>query len=144
MAVITTDVLLKGHRREPVFEWLGELNNHVSFLKNAFDEVKETDEGLELVYGPSFRKRSIPYTSLRKDGEHGGRRIRIQTGGKRTTGNISYSLRTMKPSSNTLVTLHFDYEPGGVLGELLNNFLIREELVKRFTEALEQIQPLLD
>ena len=140
MAVLTTDILLTGIRRDLVFEWLGEFGNHKKFLTNAFDEVKElSTTELELHYKAKFKKRVIKYSFLEHDSSHGGRRVKIQTSGKRTTRKLNYSLRTMKPSSNTLVTLHFDYNSGNALGAVLNSFSIKETLETYFTKALTNL-----
>ena len=58
---------------------------------------------------------------------------------KRTQGTLSYSLRTMKPSTNTLVTLHMDYEPGPMLGALLDQNGIRRALENAYRTALSNI-----
>ena len=140
MAVLTTDILLTGIRRDMVFDWIGDFSNHKNFLTNAFDSVKEiSDTSLELKFKTKFKSRKMTYTFLENDSSHGGRRVKIKTEGKRTTGIISYSLRTMKPSSNTLVTMHFDYNPGNALGVALNAVSIREILEKYFTATLENI-----
>ena len=137
MAVLTTDILLTGIRRDLVFEWLGDFGNHKKFLKDAFDQVKELSATeLELHYKAKFKKRVIKYSFLEHDSSHGGRRVKIQTTGKRTSGKLNYSLRTMKPSSNTLVTLHFDYDSGQGLGSILNSISIKETLETYFTKAL--------
>lgn len=140
MAVLTRDILLTGIRRDVVFDWLGNFSNHKNFLENAFDNVKQvSDTSLELEFKAKFKKRTMTYTFLENDSSHGGRRVKIKTEGKRTTGLISYSLRTMKPSSNTLITMHLDYNPGKALGHALNALSINENLGKYFTRALESI-----
>ena len=140
MAVLTRDILLTGIRRDVVFDWLGNFSNHEKFLENAFENVKKvSDTTLELEFKAKFKKRTITYTFLENDSSHGGRRVKIKTEGKRTTGQISYSLRTMKPSSNTLITMHLDYNPGKGLGMALNAISIHEHLGKCFTKALENI-----
>ena len=141
MAIITTDVLIKGKRRDAIFNWLGDIENHVLIFEDAFSSVqRKGDTELELGYGPAFRQRTLVYIFDGKDDGHGGRRINIKTEGKRTTGHLSYSLRTMKPATNTLVTIHWDYNTGGLLGQAINSKLVREELYNRFQNALEQLK----
>ena len=141
MAIITADLLVKGKKRDTIFEWLGDFNNHPRFLTNAFQLVEvQGSNQLLLGYGPRFRQRKITYAFQGKDDEHGGRRINVETKGKRTTGHLSYSLRTMKPASNTLVTMHWDYGTGGMLGEVINAQVMKNELQKRFEKALENLQ----
>jgi hypothetical protein len=143
MAVLTTDILLQGFRRDAVFEWLGEPDNHRHILAGAFDDVVENGSGdFTLSFrAPALRKRSMGYRFDQKDDNHGGRRILVKTTGKRTEGNLNYSLRTMKPSKNTLVTLHLDYSPGGILGAVIDAVALREALeghLKTMMTNLEQ------
>ena len=70
-----------------------------------------------------------------RDDSHGGRRVLCKTEGKRLGGSLHYSLRTMKPSTNTLLTVHLDYDPGRVLGALLDQAILRKDL----EAALRQI-----
>jgi hypothetical protein len=117
MAVLTTDLLLEGIRRDAVFEWLSVPANHGRILNGTFDGCAEQSEGtyvLTVKAGP--RARSLVWCFDHPDDSHGGRRIYIRTEGKRFQGTMSFSLRTMKPSTNTLVTLHYDFSPGGLLG----------------------------
>ena len=140
MAVITTDILIKGLRRDDVFAWLSDFNNHRLILEGAFSQVDTTSESeLTLHYSGGFKQRNMTYTFIGPDDSHGGRRIKITTGGKRTQGTLSYSLRTMKPSTNTLVTLHMDYEPGPMLGALLDQNGIRRALENAFRTTLSNI-----
>ena len=143
MAVLTTDILLQGFRRDLVFEWLGEPDNHRHILAGAFEDVVENKTGdFSLSFrAPAMRKRTMGYHFDQKDDAHGGRRILVKTTGKRTTGNLNYSLRTMKPSTNTLVTLRLDYSPGGLLGSVIDTVSLREaleELLKSMLTNLEQ------
>ena len=141
MAIITADVLIKGKKRETIFEWLGDFNNHVRILTDAFPVVENKgDNTISLGYGPAFRQRRIGYIFEGKDNDHGGRRINIKTDGKRTTGHLNFSLRTMKPASNTLVTLHWDYNTGGILGEAIHGQLMRKELQERIEKTLANLQ----
>jgi len=119
MAVLTTDLLIKGIRRDDVFAWLSLPANHGRMLKGTFDGFTEQSEGtyvLTVTSGP--RTRSLVWCFDRPDDSHGGRRVYVRTEGKRFRGTMSFSLRTMKPSTNTLVTLHFDFSPGGLLGSV--------------------------
>ena len=53
---------------------------------------------------------------------------------------MNYSLKTMRPSTNTLVTVHMDYEPGGMLGAIVDSAGLRDGLQKAFTKVLENLQ----
>jgi hypothetical protein len=140
MAVITTDILIEGFRRDDVYAWLSNFQNHHHFLQGAFSEVESISETeLILHYNGGFKQRSMTYSFLGPDDSHGGRRIKIKTSGKRTTGSLNYSLRTMKPSTNTLVTIHMDYEPGQMLGQLLDQNGIRRTLENSFRSALSNL-----
>ena len=119
MAVLTTDLLLEGVRRDEVFAWLSVPANHGRILQGTFDGCTEQSDGtyvLTVKAGP--RTRSLVWCFDRPDDSHGGRRVYIRTEGKRFQGVMSFSLRTMKPSTNTLVTLHYDFSPGGLLGSM--------------------------
>jgi hypothetical protein len=82
----------------------------------------------------------MTYRFERVDEEHGGRRVHVALGGRRTTGTLHYSLRTMKPSTNTLVTLHVDLQSGGFLGQLAEMAGLRERLEKGFRVILENVK----
>ena len=140
MAVITTDILLSGIRREEAFTWMSEFSHHRSFLSGAF-QVAETNRPkvLELTFKGTFKTRSFEYELHQIDNAHGGRRIKIKTRGKRTSGLLSYSLRTMKPSSNTLLTIHFDYQPGSLLGQILDQISLNEALERCWSQVAQQI-----
>lgn len=117
--MLTTDILVQGMRRDAVYGWLSDPAHHKPILEGAFASLSEQGPGqydVEVVAGP--RRRTLSYRFDRPDDSHGGRRVYIQTMGKRFQGTLSYSLRTMKPSTNTLVTLHFDFDPGGLLGQV--------------------------
>lgn len=146
MAVLTTDILLEGVRREAAFDWLGEPANHLRILQNAFDSVQDNGDGrLSLTFAaPAFRTRILGYRFEKKDDSHGGRRVLIATDGKRTTGKLHYSLRTMKPSTNTLVTLHMDYQPGDLLGQLIDAVALREALEQRWATVLADLKALAE
>lgn len=141
MAVITTDILLKGFRREAVFDWLGDPANHHRLLQGAFDEV--VDKGnhtFDLHFSAPPKKRVMGYQFEAKDSSHSGRRVLVKTTGKRTAGSLNYSLRTMKPSTNTLVTLRLDYNPGPMLGQLLNSAGMQQSLEKCLASVLENLK----
>jgi carbon monoxide dehydrogenase subunit G len=140
MAVITTDILLEGFRREPVFDWLGDPANHSRLLSGAFDKVIDKGDGsFELHFKAAPKSRVMGYRFHSKDSSHSGRRILVETTGKRTTGKLHYSLRTMKPSTNTLVTLHMDYSPGPLLGQLLDSAGLRGALEERLKAILDNL-----
>ena len=144
MAIITVDVLLTGIRRDDAFEWLGDPNNHDALLRDAFDSVTGSGGHYECQINTPGRKRTMGYEFESKDDSHGGRRIIVKTTGKRTEGRINYSLRTMKPSTNTLVTIRMDYSPGGALGEIINSSGLSAALeagIRRILDNLERAAP---
>ena len=144
MAIITVDVLLTGIRRDDVFDWLGDPTNHDALVQGAFDRVDGTAGQYELHLTTPGRKRTMGYQFELKDDSHGGRRIIVKTTGKRTSGQLNYSLRTMKPSTNTLVTIRMDYSPGGALGEMINSSGLAAALesgIRRILGNLEQTIP---
>ncbi len=140
MAVLTSDILVTGIRRDDAFQWLSDPANHAGILAGAFEQVNATDpEHFELILKTPGKKRTMGYRFLGPDDSHGGRRIRVETTGKRTGGKLNYSLRTMKPSTNTLVTMHLDYEPGGPLGGLVNAIALRTALETAMKTMLENV-----
>ena len=145
MAIVTTDILIEGKRRDDVFEWLGDPANHAVFLDGAFDGFAENAPGdFTLQVTAAGKTRALGYRFDRSDDSHGGRRVLVETTGKRFRGQLHYSLRTMKPSRNTLVTLHMDYDPGGGLGFLLDRAGLNEHLeacAKRALENLGRVMP---
>ena len=137
MPVITTDALIEGIRRDDVMEWLSKPDVHERFLKAGFSKVVAKGNGvfaLTLRMGP--RSIEMGYHFERMDDSHGGRRVLCKTSGKRTTGKLHYSLRTMKPAKNTMVTLHQDYKAGRVLGPLLDAAGTRKALEEAWAAAL--------
>ncbi|MEL6342594.1 MAG: hypothetical protein AAFV53_05640 [Myxococcota bacterium] len=146
MAVLTTDILLTGVRREAAFDWLGDPTNHLRILQNAFDGVHDNRDGdFSLRFAaPAFRRRTMGYRFLKKDDSHGGRRVLVETTGKRTAGNLNYSLRTMKPSTNTMVTLHMDYTPGDLLGQLIDAVTLRDALEERWKIVLRDLKAAIE
>ena len=140
MPVITTDILLKGVRREEAFVWMCDFANHERFLSGAFS-IQNTSEPeiLKLEMSTKLKKRTLGYELVERDNAHGGRRIKIKLSGKRTSGNLSYSLRTMKPSSNTLLTIHLDYSAGTALGVLIAELSLNQALEKSLKKVAEDI-----
>ena len=141
MAVLTTDLLLEGVRRDVVFEWISQPANHGRILKGTFDGFSEQSEGtyvLTVKSGP--RTRSLVWCFDRPDDSHGGRRVYMRTAGKRFQGVMSFSLRTMKPSTNTLVTLHYDFKPGGLLGSVALAAGLEESLMAGMKQILSNLQ----
>lgn len=133
MSVYTTDVLLEGVRRDDVLAWLADPAHHHAILDGAWDGMKPIGDGAwELTVRTPLRTRTMTYSFDRVDDDHGGRRVHIRMGGKRTSGKLHWSLRTVKPSTNTLVTLHADLEPGGALGAVMEQIGLRERLEKGF------------
>lgn len=140
MPVITTDVLIEGVRRDDVFQWLSDPDNHDRFLDGSFDSVsRDSDRSWSLTVKLPPKNRVIGYEFLEPDDSHGGRRIRCRTTGKRTAGKLTYSLRTTKGASNTMVTLHADYSPGGLLGAALDVAVLRKTLEERYQGVLDNL-----
>ncbi len=140
VAVVTTDILIEGVRRDVVFEWLREPANHRLIVEGAFAGCTEQSEGtysLQVVTGP--RTRTMLWSFDHADDSHGGRRVYVKTDGKRFRGTMSFSLRTMKPSTNTLATLHFDFDPGGVLGGLVMASGLEASLQKGMATCLANL-----
>jgi hypothetical protein len=141
MPVITTDILIEGVRRDDVLEWLAMPGNHAVLLDGAFPTVTPGDPGcftLGVKAGPLTR--TFEYRFDHVDQEHGGRRVHVRTVGKRVEGTLHYSLRTMKPSTNTLVTLHHDFSTGTVLGAVLEQVGLRAGLEAGWRHCLAQLQ----
>ncbi len=141
MAVITTDILIEGIRRDDVLEWLAVKAHHTRMVEGAFDAMKMLAPGdYELSLKTGLLPRTLRYTFDHVDNEHGGRRVHVKTAGRRLDGQIHYSLRTMKPALNTLVTLHADYDTGGPLGGFIDSALLRTRLEAGFKKILENLQ----
>jgi carbon monoxide dehydrogenase subunit G len=141
MAVITTDTLIEGIRRDDVLEWLSKPENHGRMLQGTFAGVTEKSSGtyeISVKAGPV--PRTLTYTFDHVDNEHGGRRVHVKTSGRRMEGRIHFSLRTMKPALNTLVTLHADYETGGPLGGLADSLYLRKALEDGYKQILDNMQ----
>jgi hypothetical protein len=140
VAVVTADILVEGVRRDAVFAWLSEPANHGKILDGAFEGCVEQGAGdftLTVRTGP--RSRELRYRFDRSDDSHGGRRVYVNTDGKRFRGTLSYSLRTMKPSTNTLVTMHLDFDPGSMLGQVVLASGLKMSLHEAFTRALDNL-----
>ena len=141
MPVMTKDILLEDVRRDDLFEWLGNMENHLSFLKSATKDVQQqSSTNLTLTIASKFKSRQVGYILKKKDDEHGGRRIRIETTGKRSSGLLSYSLRTMKPSRNTMLTITWDYKSGSILGMVLEQLSLQESYEEFLNTILQHIK----
>lgn len=141
MSVVTTDILIKGHRREDVLEWFGQSDNHDTILQGAFDEVKRTSPTTwELTVKTTPKNRVITYTFERLDRDHRGRRVLCTTSGRRVDGKLHYSLRTPRATHDTLITLVMDYEPGGLMGRVVDSAGLRQALDVALTKVLENAQ----
>jgi hypothetical protein len=140
MSVVTTDIMLEGIRRDVVFDWLSQPANHTLIMKGAFSQMEEKGPGnFDLTLAIFPKQRVLEYRYKAPDDSHGGRRVLVDTGGKRTRGTLSYSLRTLKPSTNTLVTIHMDYDSGSVLGELFDRAGLQKGLEEGFKKVLENL-----
>lgn len=141
MPVMTKDILLEDVRRDDLFEWLGNMENHLSFLNAAAKSVdQKSPNELTLTISSKFKARQVGYILKKKDDEHGGRRIRIETTGKRSSGLLSYSLRTMKPSRNTMLTITWDYKSGSLLGMALEQLSLQESYETFLGAILQNIK----
>lgn len=141
MAVITVDTLVEGMRRDDVLEWLSDREHHEKLVRSGFSEVKTLGPGdFDIVLSSFPRQRVMEYRFADVDTGHGGRRVKIAIGGRRTKGAMHYSLRTMKPSTNTLVTLHLDYDPGGPVGFLADASGMRQTLEDGMKSMLAALQ----
>ena len=141
MPVITTDTLIEGIRRDDVLGWLGNAENHERFLSAAFDRVEAQGSGKYLLTLKAVpRPIQMVYQVVRVDDAHGGRRVLCTTSGKRAEGKLHYSLRTMKPAKNTMVTLHQDYKAGRLLGPLLDAAGTGKALEAAWVQALAALR----
>ena len=62
MAVITTDILLSGIRREEAFTWMSDFSHHKNFLSGAFQLTESSQpETLELTFKGKLKTRSFEY-----------------------------------------------------------------------------------
>ena len=136
MTVLTRDILVEGLRRDVVFEWLANFNVHADFLRAGFPNLELLNQDtLSLPFSGGWKDRVLTYRFLEADDKFAGRRIQIETDGKRLKGHLHFSLRTMKPSTDTLVTLHMDYDPGSMLGKVLEQDL-NNSLANAFVKSL--------
>ena len=140
VAVTTADILLEGIRRDQVFEWLSDPSHHDVLVEGAFDKVERKGAGTyDLTLSTPLKKRVVGYAFDHADDSHGGRRVHVKTEGKRTGGQLHYSLRTMKPSTNTLVTVHMDYDPGSMLGQIIDSQGLNASLESALKKILENL-----
>lgn len=140
MTVLTRDVLVNGLRRDDVFQWLSNFDVHLPFLRAGFPELQYVDKTTVLLpFQGGWKRRELSYRFVEADDRHEGRRIQIVTDGKRLKGHLHFSLRTMKPSTDTMVTLHMDYDTGNLLGRVLEQDL-NQHLADRFVECLQALK----
>jgi len=138
MSVYTTDVLIEGVRRDDVLAWLSDPRNHRVVVEGAWDGLKETGTGCyELDVKSKPRPRVLSYTFDRVDEEHGGRRVHVALAGRHINGKLHYSLRTMKPSTNTLLTIHVDLDGNGYVLLVAEKLGLRERLERGFKAMAE-------
>jgi hypothetical protein len=139
MPVITVDTLIEGRSRQDVLDWLAEPAHHEGLLRAGFD-VRVVAVGQYDLTVRAPGKPVIGYRFRDVDQSHGGRRVLVDVRGKRTDGEMHWSMRTMKPSTNTLVTLHMDYRAGRVLGPILDSWYLRQAMSEGFAAALAALQ----
>ncbi len=138
MSVYTNDALVEGVRRDDVLAWLADPLNHQKILEGAWDGMAGKGPGeFELECKSPPRPRTIQYRFSHVDEEHGGRRVHVALEGRHVNGKLQYSLRTMKPSTNTLVTLHVDLYGNGYFLLLAEKLGLRERLDKAFAAMVE-------
>lgn len=140
MTVLTRDILVQGLRRDDVFEWLANFAVHQDFLLAGFPALQTVDENtLSLPFTGGWKERTLIYRFVEADDNFAGRRIQIATDGKRLKGHLHFSLRTMKPSTDTMVTLHMDYDTGSLLGKVLEQD-INQQLAAAFVKSLQVLK----
>ncbi len=145
MSVITQDVIVDNRSREQVLEWLAKPENHAVLLEGAFEKVQTKSAGdFEAVLVTPLKRRALSYRFLRADEEHGGRRVHVELSGSRIGGSLHYSLRTMKPTTNTLVTLHVDYDTGGLLGTLIDHSGLRRPYEDAWKKVLANLKQAIE
>ena len=140
MSIITCDTLIEGHRRDDVFAWLADPAHHEVLVRAGFPAVVTEAAGRFQIPFP-FPGQGIKATYAFKaaDDTHGGRRVLVDLDGRRSKGAMHWSMRTMKPSTNTLVTLHADYSSGRVIGAILDIYVIRGVLEAGMKEMLAEL-----
>ncbi len=140
MSVITTDILLEGYRRKQVFEWMSDPANHARCLAGAFGQVTPSgDSSWDVMVDTKPVARPMGYHFDKADDSHRGRRVLCHTSGKRTSGKLNYSLRTPRGTNDTLITLHADYDPGRLVGRLLDSSGLRDALEGHYVRLLESL-----
>lgn len=144
MAVITVDTTVEGLRRDDVFAWLAKPDHHGALLRGGFADVHEADGAYAATIPLPGRPVVVGYRIREADDRHGGRRIVVELDGRRTRGSLHWSLRTMKPSTSTLVTLHADYRSGRVIGALLDAVFLERAIEKALRGMLDALHRELD
>lgn len=140
MTVLTRDILVQGLRRDDVFDWLANFAVHIDFMRTGFPKITQVDDStLSLPFTGGWKERTLMYRFIEADDNFAGRRIQIATDGKRLKGHLHFSLRTMKPSTDTMVTLHMDYDSGSILGKVLEQD-IKDNLASSFVQSLEALK----
>jgi hypothetical protein len=145
MPVITRDAIIPGPTAEATFAWLSEPSHHATLASGAFAAVTERGPGvleLTLAIGPGFSLR-LDYAVDRSECEHGGRRVHVRIRGRRTRGALRFSLRPAHPGPATLATLHLDYEPGHLLGMVVDRLLLRQALEGACDRLLQNLARLV-
>ena len=141
MSVITTDTVIERRSREEVLAWLGDPANHARLLDGAFSGIKIEGPGqFALTLATPLKRRALTYRFLRVDEDHGGRRVHVALEGRRVGGTLHYSLRTMKPTTNTLVTLHVDYDAQGLVGAIVDQAGLRASYEQAWKKVLENLK----
>lgn len=145
MSVITADVVIEKMNREDVLAWLSKPENHGLMLEGVFAGFQADGPGNYLItLKTQVKKRPVRYRFARVDAEHGGRRVLVELEGRRVGGTLHYSLRTMKPSTDTLVTLHVDYDTEGLLGTILDHAGIRRPYEEAWNKVLANLKRLVE
>ena len=135
------DILVEGVHRNSVLEWFGDPAHHALVLERAFGSLTTVgDRRWSFTLASRPRPREVEWHFVEVDERHGGRRIQVELSGRRTNGFLRFSLRTMKPSSNTLVTLHAEYESGKFFGEMMNRMTIQKAFEKGFRDVLSAVK----
>jgi len=146
MPIIIIDTVVAEAPRSAVLAWLSEASHHEVLLRAGFTEVHTRGPGTyEAVLRLSrLRAVNMGYRFLEVDSRHGGRRVRVKLSGRRTTGSLSLSLRSLKPDPGTLVTLHADYRSGRLLGPIFDILQTKEALKRSFKSMLDALEREVD
>jgi hypothetical protein len=141
MAIVTVDTLVEGTRRDDVYAWLSDVSHHEKLLKAGFLEVRagSAPDTWSLTIPVPVRPVVVIYRFRAADDAHGGRRVLVELDGVRTRGELHFSMRTMKPSTNTLVTLHADYQSGRLVGPLIDKFFLEKAMRVGMSQMLEAL-----